>query len=292
MGKRGKRRRKNLALFAGGITGDHAFKTVWDNETVKHLRKACFRLRRFFVDHRRRMKRYLRFYPDPAAPQQFTYDEALRQGYPADNLFKVDHDEKFILDQIEQAEIDAIVVVSYGAALEESIIDAVHGNCFVVHPVRPLPAGAKRIPKADRGSAIIERAVEDGTSKVPLQIAMIRAEPVVNPSDPADWDKGELLAQSAIFFGPTFDADEQGPDKLAVRVMKTQAAIATHYGEVLYQLPRVLGFTPDQLIDAGISRARVRHDFGFEPEELFEAGLLNNEWKLRKKKKKKKHKKD
>lgn len=282
--------RKNLMLFAGGITGRFTFENLWNQEWARVLR-GCLRTRCYFVDHRRIKKRYLRYYPDGAAEQQKNFEHALSLGYPRDNLFKMDHDESFILNQIKAKDIHAICVASYGKAIEESIIDAVNGDCFVIHPVRPLPVGAKRIPKIDRGASIIENAVLDGRSRTPFQIAMIRAEPVVDPADPADWDKGKILVQGEVFLGPEFDESEigKGEDRLALRVIKTQAHIAAHYGPVLTKLPSVLGFRPDELVEAGVSKKRVIYTLGYTPKELLRAGLLSDlEKKVNGKKKKKK----
>ena len=290
MGRRASKfKRKRILFLGGGITGIIALAVLRMQDDDAHLRKLLKTVR-VGVDWMRRLKRYLAHYLDPAAPQEQMYAAALEMGYPPDHVHKRTHDMAFLLALIAEAEIDAIVVVSYGAAIEKELIDAVNGNVFVIHPCRALPIAAKKIPKKDRGAAVVENAVRDGKSRVSMQIAMIRAEEVLDPSDPTEWDKGEIVARGSVFPGPEFTEEEKGPEQLSHRVRKTQDWIAPMYAQVLYQLPRVLGCEPQDLVDAGVAKKRVRQIFGFTPEELRDANLIHE--KKEKKEKKKKKRKD
>ena len=233
--------------------------------------RDLLKLRRIFVDHGRHKKRYLRHYPDPWAPQQWMHDAAIHLGYPEEHVFWEPYQSDVMLREIMAAEIKVLILSSYGYAIDKEILDyilSVGGCALILHPCNALKPGARHIQLLDRGAAALENAVAAGESHVPLQVAMLRCEPVLDPTDPKAWDTGEVLQTSQITTGLRFSPDELGPDKLSLRLLKARTHMTPLFGQPLSAICRIQGITPDQLIIAGVPREQVERDFGYSYAQL------------------------
>lgn len=63
--------------------------------------------------------------------------------------------------------------------------------------------------------------------------------------------------------------------KLDRRIVKTVRHMSKYFGDILMGLPRVIGVTPEQMVDFGLSKERIRQLGRFTPEELMKAGLVD-----------------
>lgn len=233
--------------------------------------RDLFKLRRIFVDHGRHKKRYLRHYPNPWAPQQQMYDAALHFGYPSEHVFWGPYNREVMLAELKAADIKVLILVSYGYAIDKEILDyleSVGGCAIILHPCHALKPGARHIPIRDRGASALENAVATGESYVPLQVAMLRCEPVLDPKDPQAWDTGEIVQVSGVTTGLHFSPEEQGPEMLSARVIKGRTHLTPLYGQPLPAICRLQGITPDQLVHAGVPTQQIVENFGYTFPEL------------------------